>query len=384
MQIRKFFWDYLYFTRVERNGIVLLLAMSAVTLFLPGIYGYFFPKAPVAAAALPDTPVFCADHSAPANAPQGAYAGAPAGGQLFYFNPNTADARDLQALGLPERTIKGILNYRAKGGQFRKPDDFAKIYALSESDFERLRPWIRLENPSTAARETAAAAPLNMQAFDPNTADAATLAGLGLPEKTVAGWLNYRAKGGQFRCKNDVKRLYNLAETDFQRLYPWMTLPECSANPDVAQAGLAGNGKAMPVRQPFVVQSVDLNAADLEDLVRLPGVGEGWARRILNWRDKLGGFSAVAQVAETRSLPDSVFQKIKPYLVIHSTDFKRISINNATWDELNDHPYIEAKQARWIVAFREQHGKYQNIEALLQIPELRREWLEKVRPYLAV
>jgi len=69
---------------------------------------------------------------------------------------------------------------------------------------------------------------------------------------------------------------------------------------------------------------------------------------------------------------------------VQSTDFKRISINNATWDELNDHPYIEAKQARWIVAFREQHGKYQNIEALLQITELRREWLEKVRPYLAV
>ncbi len=384
MQIRKFFWDYLYFTRVERNGIVFLLAMSGVVLFLPAIYGYFFPKTPVSAAALPDTPIFCADAASPTGASEGNFAGNSAPVSLFYFNPNTADAHDFQSLGLPERTIKGILNYRAKGGQFRQPDDFAKIYALSESDFERLRPWIRLETPPETERAVAATVPLNMQSFDPNTADAATLAGLGLPEKTVAGWLNYRAKGGSFRCKDDVKRLYNLSETDFQRLYPWMTLPECSASNNVAQAGFAGGGKALPVRQQFAVQSVDLNAADVEDLVRLPGVGEGWARRILNWRDKLGGFSAVAQVAETRSLPDSVFQKIKPYLAVHSTDFKRISINNATWDELNDHPYIEAKQARWIVAFREQHGKYQNIEALLQITELRREWLEKVRPYLTV
>jgi competence ComEA-like helix-hairpin-helix protein len=384
MQIKKFFWDYLYFTRVERNGILFLLALSTVVLFLPGIYGYFFPKIPLATAELPDTPVFCADQAAPTHAAGGTFAGVSAEAQLFYFNPNTADARAFQALGLPERTIKGILNYRAKGGQFRQPDDFSKIYALSETDFERLRPWIRLETAPAPDREMAAPAPLNMQPFDPNTADAAALAGLGLPAKTVAGWLNYRAKGGQFRCKNDVKRLYNLAETDFQRLYPWMTLPECSATPNVAQAGFGAGGKAVPVRQQFAVQSVDLNAADLEDLVRLPGVGEGWARRILNWRDKLGGFSTVAQVAETRSLPDSVFQKIKPYLAVHATDFKRISINNATWDELNDHPYIEAKQARWIVAFREQHGKYQNVEALLQIPELRREWLEKVRPYLAV
>jgi len=65
--------------------------------------------------------------------------------ELFSFDPNTAAEADLQRLGLSARTIKGITNYRSKGGKFRKPEDFAKIYSLREEDFDRLLPYIQME-----------------------------------------------------------------------------------------------------------------------------------------------------------------------------------------------------------------------------------------------
>jgi competence protein ComEA len=395
MQVRNFFWSFLHFTRVERRGIVLLLALGLVSACLPTVYGYFFKKTPQTCVEPPDAPLFAenTDEHAKRSTFRDADAAA-ADARLFRFDPNTAEAADLQALGLPQRTIKGILNYRNMGGKFRSPDDFSKIYTLSDEDFERLRPYVAIAGRDDAAnggpQKTAqasagmASAPLDMRTFDPNTADAATLAGLGLSEKTISGWLNYRSKGGKFRTKDDLKKLYTLSEYDFQRIAPFVQI---GAGAEKMEQPAPGN--PMAVAASYRTKSVpatlvDLNTAEVEDLVRLPGIGEGWAKRILGWRDKLGGFSTVAQVAEARNLPDSVFQKMRYYVTIAKPETQKISINTATWDQLSKHPYVEAKQARWIVAYREQHGNYRNLEELLRIPELKKDWLERVRPYFAI
>ncbi len=386
MQFKGYFWDYLHFTRVERKGIALLLSLGLVSACLPTIYGFFLKKTPETCTDLPAAAIFAETAEAHSNAQHFEASGGNAAAvdaRLFRFDPNTADAADLQALGLPQRTIKGILGYRAKGGQFRKPDDLSKIYTLSDADFQRLRPYIAIDgqnNDHTRAAPALAStstAPLDMRPFDPNTADAATLAGLGLPDKAISGWLNYRAKGGQFRTKDDLKRLYALTDYDFQRIYPYIEIVASNSERPLTVAATY-RAKAAPTTL------VDLNDAEMADLVRLPGIGEGWAKRILAWRDKLGGFSNVAQVAEARGLPDSVFQKMRYSVTLTPVVATKISINTASWDQLNQHPYVEAKQARWIVAYREQHGTYRNLDDLLRIPELKKEWLERVRPYLAI
>jgi len=125
-----------YFTRRERNGAVLLCAFILVSLLLPEIqerftrHNIYYPQLPshwpVAAMASIEQPV-----------------------ELFPFNPNTATADDFQRLGLTAKTARSILNYRDKGGLFRKPEDLAKIYTLSTADYERLRPFIALNEPNT-------------------------------------------------------------------------------------------------------------------------------------------------------------------------------------------------------------------------------------------
>lgn len=63
---------------------------------------------------------------------------------LAPFDPNTADSVTLRRLGLSAFAVRNILKYRSKGGQFRTPESFSRIYGLSEAQYEELYPYIRI------------------------------------------------------------------------------------------------------------------------------------------------------------------------------------------------------------------------------------------------
>lgn len=382
MKLKKFLWDYLYFTQIERYGIVFLLAFCLALLVVPRIYSrYFVDRNDDDPATLVQALPVSMKGDSPVETEQN-------NSKTFHFNPNTATLEDFIALGLSSKTAKSILNYRSKGGVFRKPEDFAKIYTLSPDDFRRLQPWISMQENKPVITEADAEqpAPLEMDApavatqFDPNSVTNTQLKTFGLPDKTISGWLNYLAKGGKFRFKEDIQRLYSLSENDYNRLLPFVLLPskQETANATVPATYSGGYTKRN------AIAAIDINSAETTQWVNLPGIGEGWARKILGWRDKLGGFATIEQVAETRYLPDSIFQKAKPYLICPQSEIRRISINTADFQTLNEHPYIETKHARWIVAYRDQHGIYRSLDDLLKIPEMKPDWLAKVRPYLSV
>ncbi len=73
--------------------------------------------------------------------------------EQFPFDPNTADSLTLRRLGLKPWQIGNMMKYRRKGGHWKSPDDFARLYGLSEEDFLRLRPYIRVEKKPLASQE---------------------------------------------------------------------------------------------------------------------------------------------------------------------------------------------------------------------------------------
>ena len=116
----------------------------------------------------------------------------------------------------------------------------------------------------------------------------------------------------------------------------------------------------------------------------MPGIGSKLANRIIAFREKLGGFYKVEQVAETYGLPDSVFQKIKEKLVIGNSNVKKMNINNATVDELKVHPYIRYNIANAIVQYRNAHGNFSTVQDLKKIMIITEDIYSKVAPYLTV
>ena len=126
---------------------------------------------------------------------------------------------------------------------------------------------------------------------------------------------------------------------------------------------------------------VDVNSADTTALIDLPGIGSKLALRIINFREKLGGFYAIEQLKETYGLPDSTFQKIRPFLYL-SGSVKKININTANKDELKLHPYIKWNLCNAIVEYRNQHGLFKTLEDLKRIHAIDETTFSKIAPYL--
>jgi competence ComEA-like helix-hairpin-helix protein len=128
---------------------------------------------------------------------------------------------------------------------------------------------------------------------------------------------------------------------------------------------------------------IEINAAGIEDFESLSGIGLKLAERIIKYRDKLGGFYDVNQVAETFGIQDSVFQKFKGQLKC-DRNVKKIPINHMTSKELSEHPYFRGKLSTLLVNYRQEHGPFTTMEDLVKIPMINDQVLGRIRPYISL
>lgn len=215
--------------------------------------------------------------------------------------------------------------------------------------------------------------------FDPNKLDAEGWTNLGVKEKTALTIQKYISKGGRFRKPEDIGKIWSLPEEDVARLLPYVRIPP-QEKPDKRISSPEQERKFTQKKKNI---KVDINLADTSVFIALPGIGPGFAKRIVNFRTKLGGFYAVDQVAETFGLPDSTFQAIKPQLFVTPGLIKKININTATVEELKTHPYIRYNLANVMVNYRKQHGNFATVEDVKKIMILDDETYKKIEPYLA-
>ncbi len=101
------------------------------------------------------------------------------------------------------------------------------------------------------------------------------------------------------------------------------------------------------------VQSVQLNTADSVELVSLPGIGPYYARKIIQYREKLGGFAEKEQLMEIFGIDQERFNMFSGRITVDSTYISKIDIQEATYEQLSGNPYIGGYLARSIIRFRE-------------------------------
>lgn len=216
--------------------------------------------------------------------------------------------------------------------------------------------------------------------FDPNTISAEGWKKLGLREKTIHTIQNYLSKGGHFRKPDDLKKIYGLFPDEYERIAPYINI----APEETVKANFTEEPK--PIKPAAVPKYtvIDINVADTTAFISLPGVGSKLSARIVNFREKLGGFYSINQIGETYGLPDSTFQRIKPYLKLENNSVKKISINTVTADELKTHPYIRYAIANPIIAYRKEHGPFAKIEDIKKVMAVTEEVYQKIAPYLTI
>ena len=214
--------------------------------------------------------------------------------------------------------------------------------------------------------------------FDPNTLSVEGWKKLGYSQKQAQAVDKYRQKGGMFRKADDVKKLFFIDDEDFQILEPYIVIE------NIPEREPRREYSSERPSQPAVTKKIELNTADTSDLKELRGIGSGYAKRIVKYRQQLGGFCKAEQLLEVHGFTQELYEKVAPNIIIDGDEVRKINLNTATVDQLKRHPYLDYYQAKAIVNYREKYGKFASVNDLLKANLIYQETFDKIKPYLVV
>lgn len=198
--------------------------------------------------------------------------------------------------------------------------------------------------------------------FNPNTLTEEEWLQMGLTDRQVRNIMNYKAKGGKFYSKNDLGKLYTISEEEFAQLEPFIVLPEVSRgkNTKTSAKSSVSTGSTTAPTEKKAIPIVDLNTVDSTTLVELPQIGPYTAVRIIEFREKLGGFIDKEQLRDVKGMDDARFAAIQPYINLGAVEIRKVDVNRADFKTLVHHPYLNYEQVKRIVNQREKRGMIKN------------------------
>lgn len=213
--------------------------------------------------------------------------------------------------------------------------------------------------------------------FNPNNLDDSLWSKLGLSEKQIASIKKYEERGGKFRIRSDVKKLFVITPSFYDSIYSFILLPD--SMPAFAQNKYQQD--SIKVKEEWTIEPIEINLADEEEWQKLPAIGPGRAAAIISYRSKLGGFTSINQLHEVNAIVDSVFEKVSPYLLCNIKPIQKKNINTDDAFSLR-HPYISSSLATIIVNYRKMHGDYKSTEQLRDLKIIKPADFEKLAPYI--
>jgi competence protein ComEA len=303
---------------------------------------------------------------------------------LLFVLPNFISSgpsrKDQQSLDQFKKELM-TLNIRSSG------DSMSRDTKINGADSIR-----RIAERPIAGNDNSGAVPALFY-FDPNRMQEEEWRKLGLTERKILTIKHYLSKGGRFRSAADLGKIYGITESEYKQLAPYVRISKDQvADPSYKSAirepsrrlQISDSGRIEHARKAMPPAPIDINKADSSQLQSFRGIGRKLASRIINFRDRLGGFYSLPQVAETYGLPDSVYQQISPFLMIQDSSIRKININEADMSTLQQHPYIRWKLARAIVEYRNQHGSFKRIGDLQNLNILGTAEFQKIAPYLKI
>lgn len=290
---------------------------------------------------------------------------------LFVFDPNTVSYEQLRAMGFDKTTAVGVVKYRAMGKVFAIKEEFALCYGVTDSIYERLKPYIRIGDkyaakPRPAARDTVSErqsgrrfAPRPFEKFGIDTVGTAYLRRIGFSTRQARALLKYRDMGG-IHDMNELRDCYAVSEEMADSLERYVVFPE----PDPHE-GL-----------------VEINSADSATLRSVRGIGPKTVVAVLEYRKLLGGFHSIGQIAELKCVTRENFDLIVKQIYCDSCNISKIDINFAPASELERHPYMTRGAIRRIVEHRKTKGGWNSVEEMIEDDIFGREQAAAIAPYL--
>ena len=216
--------------------------------------------------------------------------------ELFTFDPNTLDAAGWKRLGLRDKTINTIFNYRNKGGKFRKPEDISKIWGLKLQEAERIIPYARIDAPQNNYGKSSfgnAPSAKVITIVDINSATPEEMRNIpGMENGLQYRIAKFREKLGGFISIEQVKETYGITDSAFAAMLPFLKLNNAN------------------------VLKLNVNTASDMELNAHPYITRPVAKAIALYRIQHGNYQTVADIKKIAFIKEDVFQKIAPYLTV--------------------------------------------------------------------
>ena len=230
----------------------------------------------------------------------------------------------------------------------------------------------------TYKRDTIA---IRMQVFDPNTVDSMTLLHLGFKPWQAKNMLKYRAKGGKYRKKEDLKKLYGMTDSMYLALTSYIYIKD-SIVVDSARIDSVHMDSLPKWKSTKKDTILNLRTADTTELKLIRGIGSYRAKMIVRYREQLGGYARVEQIMEARGMDKVIADSILLHFYIDSVVVNKIPINHIRPEVLQRHPYLNFEQAKAIYEYRRKHIRIKSAEELKKIKGLSPTDIEKILIYL--
>ena len=176
---------------------------------------------------------------------------------------------------------------------------------------------------------------------------------------------------------------YGNQKPDYSSSKPVQQTEKRTYYPPPAETRTPPKQNQYPTTEKFAeVTVVELNISDTLTLMKIPGIGASYAKRIVSYRNLLGGYFKPEQLQEVYGMYEELYEKITPYLLVDISEINLIPVNTASIDKLRSHPYINFYQAKAIVEMRKKKGKLENINELYLLEEFTAEDMERIKHYL--
>lgn len=301
--------------------------------------------------------------------------------EYFTFDPNKIDSLQWLKLGVRPWVIKSIMKMKRGGWKYYSCDKLQDIYNLPDSVYQKIRPHCRIEKTpwknkynqtsypkkkylqhKSSSTSNNSYSPIEYFKFDPNTLDSVGWLRLGVKPWTIKAIMKQRRGGWKYYSCDKLQDIYNLPDSIYQKINPYCHIDS-------------------PTTKTTYTGVINLNTASHEELKSLKGIGDVYARIIMEKREKLGGFHSIDQLLEI-GLDSQVLTDNKKRLL--ATGVERPLSLNAPQKALSDHPYISYNLAKLIFRYRQQHGDFQQVHDLNKLRTITDSTFQKLLPYLTI
>jgi competence ComEA-like helix-hairpin-helix protein len=234
---------------------------------------------------------------------------------------------------------------------------------------------------------------IRMQMFDPNTVDSIRLLHLGFQPWQAKNMLKYRAKGGKYRNKEDLKKLYGMTDSMYLALEPYI---------QISQDGFQESERKQKDEIQIILQSFNPNTADSSTLVHL-GFKPWQAKNMLKYRAKGGKYRKAEDLKRLYGMTDSMYMALEPYIHIPQEDTTGeqteqdgspkgyaqkkdtiLNLRTADTTELKMIRGIGSYRAKMIVRYREQLGGYARVEQMMEAKGMEKAVADSILPHFYI